>query len=214
MSLYYEDEYVTLYHGDCLEGHREWLTADYLVTDPPYGIAWEATTYKGWSSKTQSIQNDKTTDARDAVLKAWGKDRPAMVFGSQLLPPPTGTKQVLVWQKGTDTGFTGSIGRFRRDWESIYMLGKWGTQKGTESAVITTRSSRDSYLYHHPHSKPVSLMEHLIKQKDGVIAEPFAGSGSTLVAARNLGRRAIGVEIEEKFCELIASRLSQGALIF
>ena len=128
--------------------------------------------------------------------------------------PPTGTKQVLVWQKGPDAGFTGSIGRFRRDWESIYMLGKWGPQNGTESAVIRTRSSRDTYMYHHPHSKPVSLMEHLIKQKDGVIAEPFAGSGSTLVAARNLGRRAIGVEIEEKFCELIASRLSQGALIF
>ena len=116
MKPYYEDDLVSLYHADCLESSL-WHDADVLVSDPPYGIDWQGTTYNT-GEKRESIANDRTTAARDTVLDLWG-DRPAVMFGSPLLAPPEGTKQVLVWRKPPDSGFMGSVAGFRRDWESI-----------------------------------------------------------------------------------------------
>ena len=74
MTPYYQDDYVTLWHGDCLELADLWTCADVLVTDPPYGMEHRS----GWGARP--IAGDETTGARDAALAAWG-DRPALVFG-------------------------------------------------------------------------------------------------------------------------------------
>ena len=210
---YYADESVTLWHGDCLE-ITDWLQADVLVTDPPYGIAWRRGRYNG-AERHAGIVNDESVAARSDVLAMWGVDRPALVFGSPTTVPPDGTRQVLVWQKSPDSGIFGNCAGWRKDWEAIYLTGKWSAAPAARSGVIRLGSSVTRTIETgHPHTKPVGLIEVLIENcPDGVVADPFAGSGSTLVAARNLGRKAIGVEIEERYCEVIAKRLSQGVLL-
>lgn len=208
MKPYYEDESITLYHGDCREIDA-WLSADALLTDPPYGIAWTVPAYNGGRAH-DGIKNDADAAARDSVLSLWG-DRPAVVFGSPVAPLPIGTKQTLVWAKPPDAGIFGAVGGWRRDWEPVYLLGSWPRVPAQRSGVIRTNGSLTQYANgDHPHAKPVALLQVLIQSMpDGVIADPFSGSGTTLVAARAQGRRAIGVEIEERYCEVAAKRLDQ-----
>lgn len=205
MTPYYQDDSVTLYHGDCLE-ITEWLEADVLVTDPPYGVAFSS----GWDNQFRklTIANDTDLLARDTVLGFWGS-RPALVFGSWKMPRPDATRMVLTWDKGTV-----GMGALDLPWfpctEEIYVLGAgW---QGTRTSAVMRHVGRNR---DHPTEKPLALMQALIaKCPPGVIADPFAGSGSTLAAAKQLGREAVGVEMEERYCEISAKRLSQDVLDF
>jgi len=215
VSIYYQDDMVTLYHGDCLTEHREWLDADVLVTDPPYGSGEMAALYGRTPSpagRGRVIQQDWTTDTRDAALEAWG-DRPVVMFGTpRMCEPPGGWSDRLVWDK-REPGLNG--GPWRYTHESIFVRGEGWTRTGASSfSILAFPSGNGSWeKRQHVHAKPVRLMETLISSAPpGVIADPFAGSGSTLVAAAHLGRVAVGVEIDEGYCELLAKRLAQGAL--
>ncbi|MGH3973768.1 MAG: DNA methyltransferase [Pseudonocardiaceae bacterium] len=219
MTPYYEDDLVQLFHGDCREV-TTWLAADVLVTDPPYGRAWrqgDTGKGRGWASDTHDgIANDETTAARDAVLSLWGAG-PAVVFGDLMLTAPPNVKHVLIYDKGNDAGFTGAVGGYRRNAEAIYLIGSGhGSGLGGRSAIVSTRTSAGGNLARttgHPHTKPNDVMEALILNGPvGTIADPFAGSGSTLTAAKHLGRKAIGVELEERYCEIAARRLAQDTL--
>lgn len=214
IAPYYQDDLVALFHGDALDSDA-WLEADVLVTDPPYGIAWT----KGQNNAAKStahagILGDEDTAFRDEVLQRWGT-KPAIVFGAWQAPPPAGRRQTLIWRKPVDAGVVGSVTGYRRDTELIFLTGSWPQRNSEWSSVIETNGGKARYLNGHPHAKPDHLMQTLIERAPaGRIADPSAGSGSTLVAAKALGRPSIGFELEERYCELAASRLSQDVLDF
>ena len=236
---YYQDDHVTLYHGDCLELADLWTVADVLVTDPPYGIGWARNGISNTSTADRAagnfngkarshfsdagIFNDETPEARDRALAAWGEG-PALVFGSFYAPFPPGFRHVAVFVKALDSGAMSALGGIRRDVEPIFMLGQHPDWKrgGRRTSVFQTRArsagNPSGYAGRagHPHAKPLDVLEELITEAapPGVIADPFAGSGSTGVAAKALGRKAILVELEERYAEIAARRLSQDVLNF
>ncbi|OBA94644.1 DNA methyltransferase [Mycolicibacterium fortuitum] len=211
MKPYYQDESVTLYHGDCLE-ITDWLPSDVLVMDPPYGIRVDSRHGKtggGSTHRVADIAGDHSTEVRDTALAMWG-NKPFVAFGTWKQPRPNHIDYRLIWHKANGgTGLTRCV--VMTNDEEIYLSGAGFkmTSPGLMS-VITTSEKRSVEVAKigHPTPKPIGLMEKLIDRcPPGVIADPFAGSGATLVAAVNQGRKAMGVELEERYCELIAKRL-------
>ena len=120
----------------------------------------------------------------------------------------------LIWDKQiTGVGFWGA---WKPTDEEIYLI-NWPnprTEQGNEPNIIRIASAvRGSDRFGHPTPKPVALMSYLIQRcPPGVILDPFVGSGSTLRAAKDLGRKAIGIEIDERYCEIAARRCAQEVL--
>lgn len=130
------------------------------------------------------------------------------------IAPHVPVKNALVWDKGHPG--MGNLEVYGYSFEMVVFAGK-GHRKlvgGRPSSVFrmnaVANASRD-----HPTEKPLALIEDWVQRSSNAaesVLDPFMGSGTTLVAAKNLGRRAIGVEIEERYCEIAARRLSQGVL--
>lgn len=222
MSLYYEDDHVTIWHGDCREV-LAWLDGDVLVTDPPYGVGFVSggPRINGFGVRSVStatkITGDEDTTARDNVLRSWGP-RPALVFGSWKAPRPPAIAQRLLWIKQNTTPALGGTPWSSAD-EEIYVLGDgWIGPRCLNYYVSTEARAGSGGLaarIGHPTPTPVALMRWLLERcPPGVVVDPFMGSGSTLRAAKDLGRKAIGVELDERYCEIAARRMGQEVLAF
>jgi DNA modification methylase len=209
MTPYYDDGNCTIYHGDALDVWA-WRDADVLVTDPPYGIDYQSGHF---GRLPRSIANDKDTSARDWVLGMWAP-RPALIFGTWRIERPVGTRQLLVW----DTKGALGMGALDLPWkpahQEVYVIGSgFSGRRTTDVLTYAPVQAKAANGRVHPHQKPVELMHALIaKCPPGVVADPFMGSGSTLVAAKAQGRKAIGIELAERYCEIAAKRLAQEVL--
>ncbi len=232
MKIYYQDEYVTLYQGDGIEALRDYSDGsfDCVITDPPYTeqVHQNARTGKNTYATKGAIDFDHLTQKQldDAfeemgrVTKSWVISTLAyqQAFRLSEMPPKTlDFKRIGVWVKTTYAPQV--LGdRPSSAWEAIIYLhkaglvSKWngGGRHGNYIGNLATPNG-------HPTAKPIELVNNFIElftQPMNLVLDPFAGSGTTLEAARNLGRKAVGFEIDEKYCELIAKRLSQQTFDF
>jgi hypothetical protein len=221
VTPYYDDGTCVIYHGDCRDHVPQWAVGGgVMVTDPPYGIKWPAGAMHSNRSErdasTPSIVGDADTAVRDWVLGVWG-DRPSIVFGSWRMPRPSGTTHRMIWHKTGRHPGVAPAPIFPTD-EEIYVIGSGWVGRPPRGTVITTHEQRalQPKLIGHPTPKPIDLMQSLIElcRPMATIVDPFMGSGSTLVAAKTLRRRCVGVEIDERYCEIAAKRLAQEVLDF
>ena len=222
MSLsYYQDDYCTIYHGDCREINAWDIAGGVMVTDPPYGMAFVAGNRcdegTGWTSRWSGhqIAGDETTATRDDIIAQWSP-RPAIVFATWKRPLPEGTREVLVWDKVVSTGMGALDIPWRPSWEAICVIGGGFVGKRSHGVLRHSLPTLAPERKHHPTSKPLSLMRDLVGKCPplAVIVDPFMGSGTTLRAAKDLGRQSIGIELDERYCEIAANRLAQEVLDF
>lgn len=229
MKPYYEHAGITIYHGDCREVLATLGEVDAVITDPPYGVSYVTKRRAASDPLVAPIAGDESLNAlRDAmplIDKVLKENRHVYTFASARMIGEQvdavaafwPVKNVIVWDKG-DSGSVGDLDAgYAVTWEAIIYASKGRrqfTSGGRPRAIYRYdwNSSRDPV---HPTVKPIGLLSWLIKNSTAlgeVVLDPFMGSGTTLRAAKDLGRRAIGIEIEERYCEIAAKRLSQEVL--
>jgi site-specific DNA-methyltransferase (adenine-specific) len=205
MTPYYQDDQATIYHGDC----REILPAldfDVIVSDPPYGI-----NYAGYNHGT--VQGDESTDLAQWIANYTSK--PTVAFGANHYAPHLPTAGAWsCWDKRTTESADKMFGS---PFELIWASGddKPGKMYRIMHGGLVNADGANKKR-EHPTQKPIKLMTQVIldwvHDNTAIIADPFMGSGTTLVAAKQLGRKAIGIEISEKYCQVAVDRLAQGVL--
>lgn len=206
---------VELYHGDCREVLPLLDEVGAVVTDPPYGISF-ATNYavggKAASWLGRVIESDEDTEARDGVLQ-WAKASglPWACFGTWKVQRPDDMRGMLIWDKGPAFGMGDLSFPWKGSFEEIYIGGPGWAGKRDEGVLRGHLvPSWESAGRCHPNEKPVSLLRAIIRKlpPELVILDPFAGSGTTLVAAMMEKRRAIGCEIDPAYCNIIRKRVA------
>ena len=212
MKPYYETELGKLYHGDCLEIMPHLEPVDLVLTDPPYGLN---------IAKNGTVGGGKLAPVRNYGFQSWDKKRPEkpffnllikysknqIIFGGNyfadlLNPSPCW----LVWDKDN----TGNFADCELAWTSFTTATR--IIKYRWNGFLQEVGGRDREVRYHPTQKPVGLFMWILdrySKNNNIILDSMLGSGTTAVACERLNRRWIGIEIEEKYCEIAAKRIEQ-----
>lgn len=224
MQPYYEHGGITIYHGDCREVLPA-LGADVAVTDPPYGVNLgdhggatdgrkSHVLVKGRYASYEDTPENFDRIIVPAIRQTLGIVERALVFaaGHMLwkLPPADAVGGVFL---------PAACGRCAWGYNSFAHAALYGKAPDLHlgASPIGIKSTDRASGHGHPCAKPTSWMlwaVSLVSREGELVLDPFMGSGTTLRAAKDLGRRAIGIEIEERYCEIAANRLQQEVLQF
>ena len=212
---YYQDDWATIYHGDCREILPGLPRVDLVLTDPPYRITPSGTMGKKRAYKHEYISyNDKESNGIIERIKEVLLVCPRMIVtpGTKLMtlyPPPDSFGCFI--QPAT----VGMQKWGRTDSQPIFYYGRdprVGKTIQPCSFLLTSAPQKNG----HPCPKPEKEWKGLILKgslEGDIVMDPFMGSGTTLVGAKHLRRKSIGIEIEEKYCEIAVKRLAQEVLL-
>lgn len=208
MKSYYEENGITIYYGDCREILPTLPKVDLVLTDPPYGISLALAPTSNTINKQRLIEGDDRPFDPEFLL-----GYPSVVlWGGNNLADRLPVGGWLCWDKRCSLVADRAVGSpFELAWCSDRTKFKmYRVQHGGPVNADGVNTPR-----YHPTQKPVRLFKMLMRDFTAdVTLDPFMGSGTTLRAAKDLGRKAIGIEIEEKYCEIAANRLRQEVLQF
>ena len=207
IEWYYHDDHTAIAHGDCHEILPLLPRVDLVLTDPPYGMAYKpGVVHRNARAFNAVAGDDEPFDPSflplDVPTCLWGAN-----FYASRLPDSGGW---LCWDKRTRDGLKVRSAECEFAWTNFVRSPK--VFRFMWAGAFRDGEGRGHHL--HPTQKPVELFGWILgMQPDaGTILDPFMGSGPTLRAAKDLGRRAIGIEIEERYCEIAARRMAQEVL--
>ncbi len=220
MTPYYDQDGIRIYNGDCREVMELWegqhgaKAFDLLLTDPPYGIR-EAAGKNASRSNVATARDygraswDDATDPA-SILRARALSRHQIIFGGNYydLPP---SSCWLVWDKENGSN---DFADCELAWTNLPKAVRKLTYRW---AGMLQQPGRPKEIREHPTQKPEAVMVWALQNAPDAVQsvfDPFMGSGTTLVAAKRLGKTAVGIERDERYCEIAAARLLQGALNF
>ena len=235
MTPYYQDDYVTIYHGDCREVLYDMpkVDVDVVLTDPPYPKL------KGGVKVTFTSGVGKRYVSNETVGTPWGDDLAALTIATSLaeygsfvfcsfhsvcfLPGLISGKPValVTWYQRNAMPSVYNAPHFQCEYI-------WATKKQPGLAWRNLKTHYDIPRLQtgcmakericvngeaaHPTQKPIALISALLGVGGQTLLDPYMGTGTTLRAAKDLQRKAIGIEIEEKYCEIAAKRMAQEVL--
>lgn len=219
MKPYYQRDGVTLYCGDCAEYE---IACDLLVTDPPYGQEFKSGRSDLWGGIKGDDDIEGTMDRLRHALKGLRRSRHLYIFGNRFDFSQLNLCGVteIIWDKETI-----GLGDLALPWGpqheritfAVHEFSKANRDKGSgnlaarlrKGSVVRSLRPISGRVRNHPTEKPVDILRQFIESSSvmgEIVYDPFAGSGSTLIAAALEGRQAIGVEFEERYCETAARR--------